>query len=189
MVAVIVRTGRRSEPRLSGMRAAFPVTSMTAMVSAAGRVFYVMDEGPVASIQLPPEPFLTARDAFNGTVLWKRPLRDWCNPDGPGCVGCQNCFETGQINSIRLRAAPEEGEAIGKVIWTLAYSYRNFRTEPDAVDSPDYMEYTTLRVTALKSQLISTIFIILRELYTHLYKLLYSHGSFAYNRLYNIFMT
>jgi outer membrane protein assembly factor BamB len=63
--------------------------SMTAMVSAGGRVFYVMDEGPVASIQLPPANFLTARDAFNGTVLWKRPLRDWWNhlyplKSGPG---------------------------------------------------------------------------------------------------------
>jgi len=48
--------------------------SMTAMVSAAGRVFYVMDEGPVASIQLPPAFYLTARDAFNGVVLWKRRL-------------------------------------------------------------------------------------------------------------------
>ena len=53
--------------------------SMNAMVSAAGRVFYVMDEGPTDSIQLPAENFLTARDAFNGVVLWKRPLRDWFN--------------------------------------------------------------------------------------------------------------
>ncbi|MBL7134617.1 MAG: PQQ-binding-like beta-propeller repeat protein, partial [Phycisphaerae bacterium] len=63
--------------------------SMNAMVSAAGRVFYVMDEGPTDSIQLPGENFLTARDAFNGVVLWKRPLRDWCNAlyplkSGPG---------------------------------------------------------------------------------------------------------
>lgn len=63
--------------------------SMQAMVSAAGRVFYVMDEGPVESIQLPPQVVLTARDAFNGTVLWKRPLHDWSNAlfplkSGPG---------------------------------------------------------------------------------------------------------
>jgi len=63
--------------------------SLQAMVSTAGRIFYVMDEGPTESIQLPPELFLTARDAFNGTVLWKRPLRDWFNPlypvkSGPG---------------------------------------------------------------------------------------------------------
>ena len=63
--------------------------SMQAMVSAAGRVFYVMDEGPVESIQLPSKLVLTARDAFNGTVLWKRPLHDWVNAlfplkSGPG---------------------------------------------------------------------------------------------------------
>jgi outer membrane protein assembly factor BamB len=53
--------------------------SLQAMVSAAGRVFYVMDEGPTESIQLPAAFFLTARDAFNGTVLWKRPLPNWFN--------------------------------------------------------------------------------------------------------------
>ena len=63
--------------------------SMTAMVSAAGRVFYVMDEGPVASIQLPSRQMITARDAFNGAVLWKRPVPDWWNhlypvKSGPG---------------------------------------------------------------------------------------------------------
>ncbi len=63
--------------------------SMQAMVSAAGRVFYVMDEGPIESIQLPAKVVLTARDAFNGTVLWKRPLHDWFNTlyplkSGPG---------------------------------------------------------------------------------------------------------
>jgi len=63
--------------------------SLTAMVSAGGRVFYVMDEGPVASIQLPAEYVLTARDAFNGTVLWKRPVPHWWNhlyplKSGPG---------------------------------------------------------------------------------------------------------
>lgn len=64
---------------------------MQAMVSAAGRVFYVMDEGPTASIQLPAALILTARDAFNGTVLWKRRLHDWGNAlfplkSGPGWI-------------------------------------------------------------------------------------------------------
>lgn len=52
---------------------------MQAMVSAGGRVFYVMDEGRTESIQLPPKYMLTARDAFNGTVLWKRELPGWFN--------------------------------------------------------------------------------------------------------------
>jgi len=41
--------------------------SLNALVAANGRIFYIMDEGPRDSIQLPPKWFLTARDAFNGT--------------------------------------------------------------------------------------------------------------------------
>ncbi len=51
--------------------------SMSAMVSANGRIFYILDEGPKESIQLPAENFLTARDAFSGVVLWKRPIKEW----------------------------------------------------------------------------------------------------------------
>jgi hypothetical protein len=36
-----------------------------------------MDEGPKESIQLPSENYLIARDAFNGTILWKHPIKDW----------------------------------------------------------------------------------------------------------------
>ncbi len=52
--------------------------SLTGMVSAAGRVFYISDEAP-ASIggPLPDRWQLVARDAFNGILLWKRPVPDW----------------------------------------------------------------------------------------------------------------
>ena len=63
--------------------------SMHAMVSANGRVFHVIDEGPTESIQLPAKYVLTARDAFNGTILWKKELPNWFNhlyplKSGPG---------------------------------------------------------------------------------------------------------
>lgn len=51
--------------------------SITALVSAGGRIFYVIDEGTRAIPLLPPEYFLIARDAFNGVMLWKRPMEDW----------------------------------------------------------------------------------------------------------------
>jgi outer membrane protein assembly factor BamB len=51
--------------------------SMSELVSANGRIFYIIDEGPRESIQLPPENFLIARDAFSGTILWKRPIAEW----------------------------------------------------------------------------------------------------------------
>ncbi len=53
------------------------MASMTALVSAGGRLFYIFDEGPTASIQLPSRWRLVARDAFNGTVLWKRDIGEW----------------------------------------------------------------------------------------------------------------
>ena len=51
--------------------------SMSALVSANGRLFHIMDEGPKASIRLPSEWYLTGRDAFNGTILWKRRIASW----------------------------------------------------------------------------------------------------------------
>jgi len=53
------------------------LASLSAMVSTGGRVFYIMDEGPRASIRLPAKWMLVARDAFNGVVLWKRPIETW----------------------------------------------------------------------------------------------------------------
>jgi len=53
-------------------------TSMDVMVSAGGRLFYIIDEGPTAlSHYLPSRWHLVARDAFNGVVLWRRPLPEW----------------------------------------------------------------------------------------------------------------
>ncbi len=53
------------------------MSSVSATVSAGGRVFAILDEGPAAIIQLPPRWRLVARDAFNGTLLWKRQVGPW----------------------------------------------------------------------------------------------------------------
>ncbi len=53
------------------------MSSVSAVVAAGGRVFYVLDEGSRASILLPPRWHLIARDAFSGTILWKRPMGRW----------------------------------------------------------------------------------------------------------------
>ena len=53
------------------------MSSFAAMVSTGGRVFYIMDEGSPASIFFPSNWQLTARDAYSGTVLWKRPIAKW----------------------------------------------------------------------------------------------------------------
>ncbi len=55
------------------------MASMSALVSASGRIFYIMDEGSRTSIQLPAKWKVVARDAFNGIVLWKRDIDSWHN--------------------------------------------------------------------------------------------------------------
>ena len=54
-------------------------SSLCAMVSGGGRLFYVFDEGlPGVTVTALPERWtLIARDAFNGKLLWKRPLTEW----------------------------------------------------------------------------------------------------------------
>jgi len=53
------------------------VSSTTALVSARGRIFYIIDEGATASILWPSHWALVARDAFNGKLLWKRRIPEW----------------------------------------------------------------------------------------------------------------
>lgn len=54
------------------------VPSMSAMVSAKGRLFYISDEAPPGlDGNYPDKWFLAARDAFNGVLLWKRPIHEW----------------------------------------------------------------------------------------------------------------
>ncbi len=53
------------------------LASMSAAVTAQGRIFYIVDEAPLASIRFLGDWKLVARDAFNGTLLWKRPLGAW----------------------------------------------------------------------------------------------------------------
>lgn len=53
------------------------MSSVSAEVSSNGRLYYIMDEGSRISILLPSHWALTARDAYNGTVLWKKDIEHW----------------------------------------------------------------------------------------------------------------
>ena len=53
------------------------LASLSAAVTARGRIFFIVDEAPLASIRFMGDWQLVARDAFNGTLLWKRPLGAW----------------------------------------------------------------------------------------------------------------
>ncbi len=53
------------------------LASLSALVSANGRIFCIVDEGSTAFVTLPSRWRLVARDAFNGVLLWKRPIGPW----------------------------------------------------------------------------------------------------------------
>ncbi|MHC4659992.1 MAG: PQQ-binding-like beta-propeller repeat protein, partial [Planctomycetota bacterium] len=55
------------------------LASVSAMVSAKGRLFYIVDEGLRSDIRMPARWRLVARDAFNGVILWKRQMDKWTN--------------------------------------------------------------------------------------------------------------
>ncbi len=55
------------------------LASVSAMVSARGRLFCIIDEGLTADIRMPTRWRLVARDAFNGVVLWKRNIDRWAD--------------------------------------------------------------------------------------------------------------
>ncbi|MGB2824482.1 MAG: PQQ-binding-like beta-propeller repeat protein, partial [Phycisphaerae bacterium] len=55
------------------------LASVSAAVTAAGRLFYMVDEGPIASVKAPSKWMLVARDAFSGVLLWKKEVSPWEN--------------------------------------------------------------------------------------------------------------
>jgi outer membrane protein assembly factor BamB len=54
-----------------------------AMVAGGGRVFYLLDEGliGITDQRLPERWALICRDAFNGKLLWRRPVEPWGWPE------------------------------------------------------------------------------------------------------------
>jgi outer membrane protein assembly factor BamB len=53
------------------------LNSISAVVTAQGRLFYILDEAAAANINLPSKWAIVARDAFSGITLWQKPLPSW----------------------------------------------------------------------------------------------------------------
>ena len=54
-------------------------TGLSSIVSTKGRIYYILDEGPlgITDARFPAKWSLLCRDAFNGVLLWKRPMPNW----------------------------------------------------------------------------------------------------------------
>jgi len=64
-----------AEPRWG--RSHEELASMSAAVTANGRIFTIMDRAPLASIRFLGQWELTGRDAFSGVLLWTRKISLW----------------------------------------------------------------------------------------------------------------
>jgi len=84
------------------------LSSTSAMVTAGGRLFSIVDFGSIASTEQPPDWQLVARDAFNGIVLWQKPVGPW--------ESHKRTFRSGPIELPRLLVASND-----RVFTTLGY--------------------------------------------------------------------
>jgi len=55
------------------------LAGISVVVTSGGRIFAIQDDAPAATVALPPRWVLTARDAFNGVLLWQHPIGPWEN--------------------------------------------------------------------------------------------------------------
>ena len=55
------------------------LASISSVVTAGGRLFYIMDSGTSANMSVVGKWSLVARDAFNGVLLWSKPMASWAH--------------------------------------------------------------------------------------------------------------
>lgn len=146
--------------------------SEISMVSGGGRLFYIQDEGPISVMsqtgawdswagsktakvpRLPEQWALVARDAFNGVVLWKRPVTgfghfDW-EPVSAGCwPASANIWKAPLAVNRRVVVSPAtvaagKGRAFTPQRRDLVYAtlaYRGGVTALDATSGATVFEY------------------------------------------------
>ncbi|MBM3499266.1 MAG: methyltransferase domain-containing protein, partial [Armatimonadetes bacterium] len=59
------------------MRSHEHIPGLYGLISQGGRLFYILDQGPIASVRELSRWSLVARDAYNGLPLWERPIDKW----------------------------------------------------------------------------------------------------------------
>ena len=90
--------------------------SVSAMVSAGGRLFYICDETlTCADSTVPSKWFVIARDAFSGVLLWKCPIPKWGSEEFSGTPNTGKGVTTG-----RFTMPPNVGKrlvAVGNTVY------------------------------------------------------------------------
>ena len=93
-------------------------SSISTMVTSAGKLFYIVDEAPISLAgdhPLPDKWCLACRDAFNGVLLWKVPIRRW------GWREWKNSWFTTRPGDVPLNIRDRLVAVDDKVYVTLGY--------------------------------------------------------------------
>jgi len=89
-------------------------SSVALVLSAAGWLFSIIDEGLIGQPGLPDRWILVARDAFNGTLLWKKPIAGRISQKSLVAVGDKLYLAPGRQDPLTVLDA-----ATGKTLLTL----------------------------------------------------------------------
>ncbi len=74
--------------------------SLSALATSKGRLYYIVDRGPAHTPFHDAQWRLEARDAFNGLLLWSRPMKSW--------VSHLRRFRSGPVQLARLLVADKD---------------------------------------------------------------------------------
>ncbi|MHC4401892.1 MAG: outer membrane protein assembly factor BamB family protein [Planctomycetota bacterium] len=55
------------------------LNSISSVVTAAGRIFFLLDEATGSTMKVPGQWVIVARDAFSGVELWRKPIKAWAS--------------------------------------------------------------------------------------------------------------
>jgi len=108
-------------------------SSLNAMISMNGRLYYTMDEGSRLSPVFPAKWKLVCQDAFNGVILWKRDLPSWHTHWWPVKSGPTQAMRRLVAIGGKLYVPLGIGEPVSELDGNTGETIRSFKTT-DAVE-------------------------------------------------------
>jgi outer membrane protein assembly factor BamB len=128
-------------------------SGLEALVCGGGRVFYIFDEGliGITDQRLPERWSLVCRDAFNGKLLWKKPLGSWGWPEW-----ARDRFEKTDWTTINggRTAVPDENQRRLVVDGDRVYATLSYRAPLSILDAATGQVRATIEKTDPVSQIL-----------------------------------
>lgn len=105
-------------------------TGISSVVTTSGRIYYILDEGPIGitDARFPAKWSLVCRNAFNGVLLWKRPLEDW------GWQSWKKKRQNIPKKWMNLRTRPANVDRLMVAEGDILYAKLGFRNPVSAID-------------------------------------------------------